>query len=102
MNGESSIDTFWVLYLVNIHQPVDLNTLVDAAKKLLAAVPDRSEPIDVRTSLQELLDSGLVMLRSDKLIVVTILGLERLSQFKFGRIRDKNRLFVLKQRLKKS
>ena len=100
MNIDASIDPFWVLYLINVFQPVARDVLESEARALLRAMPARSDSIDVEKWLHELVESGLVILRSDGLHAVTSLGLERLSQFKFGRIRDKNRLFVLKKRLK--
>ncbi len=100
MNIGATIDPFWVLYLVNVFQPVAREILDAEAKSLLKAIPGRSEPIDVDKWLEGLMRAELVMSRSDGLYMVTSLGLERLSQFKFGRIRDKNRLFTLKKRFK--
>lgn len=101
MNTESSVDPFWVLYLVNVLQPVDRQTLDAQGQTLARTMPGRTEPIDVNMCLGELASSGLVMLRSDNCYTATSLGLERLSQFRLGRIRDKNRLFVLKKLLKR-
>jgi hypothetical protein len=101
MNTDSNIDPFWVLYLVNVLAPVSRERLEIEAAQLLKSMPSRSEPVDLDRWLRELVDSQLSMIRSDGLYAVTSLGLERLSQFKFGRIRDKNRLFELKKRLKK-
>jgi hypothetical protein len=98
VNTDSSIDPFWILYLVNVEQPVSQQTLEAEAAKLLMSTPNRTEPIDVPKCLADLLKFDLIILRSDKLYSVTSLGLERLSKFKFGRIRDKNRLFLLKKR----
>jgi hypothetical protein len=101
VNTDSSIDPFWILYLVNVEQPVSLQELESEATKLLATMRNRTEPIDVRKCLDDLSKFELIIIRSDQRYSVTSLGLERLSQFKFGRIRDKNRLFVLKERFKK-
>ena len=102
MNTDSSIDPFWVLYLANVLAPVSRERLEIEAAQLLKSMPSRSEPVDVDRWLRELVESQLVIIRSDGLYAVTSLGLERLSQFKFGRTRDKNRLFELKKRLKTS
>lgn len=67
---------------------------------MLKRTPSRAEPVDVTRWLRALSRSRLVIERSDGLYVVTSLGLERLAQFKFGRVRDKNRLFELKKKLK--
>ena len=56
---------------------------------------------EIEECLDDLAKYELIFMRSDERYSVTSLGLERLSQFKFGRIRDKNRLFVLKGRFKK-
>jgi hypothetical protein len=94
------LDIFWVLFLVNVLQPVSKVGLDKEAEGLLAIIPGRTEPINVSACLDQLVGGRLVVMRSDELYCVTSLGLERLSQFKFGRIRDKNRLFVLKERFK--
>jgi hypothetical protein len=100
VSTDSSIDPFWILYLVNVGQPVSRQQLESEARKLLATTRNRTEPIDVGKCLDDLSRSELILVRSDDRYSATSLGLERLSQFKFGRIRDKNRLFVLKKRLK--
>jgi hypothetical protein len=100
MNLGPSLDVFWVLYLVNVLQPVSKGDLDKEAERLLSAMPGRTEAINVSACLEQLISVNLVITRSDELYSVTSLGLERLSQFKFGRIRDKNRLFLLKSRFK--
>jgi len=101
MIGDTSIDPFWILYLVNVLQPVSAERVAEEADRLRRSVPDRLEAVDVARWVRELSGANLLMMRSDGLLAVTSLGLDRLSQFKFGRVRDKNRLFELKKRLKK-
>ena len=96
-----STDAFWVLYLINVLQPVGLESLrneTHALWKSLGRTEDPSQSILV--SIDELTRAQLVVVGPQGLHATTLLGIERLSLFKLGRIRDKNRLFLLKKGFK--
>lgn len=94
-------DAFWTLYLINVLQPVSAAELGEETRRAWKS-QNRSGDADasILSSLDELRRSRLVTLEENGLYAVSLLGLERLSLFKLGRIRDKNRLFVLKKRFK--
>ncbi|HET8889876.1 MAG TPA: hypothetical protein VFQ41_13320 [Candidatus Angelobacter sp.] len=96
-----SIDAFWTLYLINVLQPVDVTTLSAETERLWKSQARSGEVnATIATSLNELIESDLVAIEENQQYAVTLLGLERLSLFKLGRIRDKNRLFLLKKEFK--
>jgi hypothetical protein len=96
-----SIDAFWTLYLINVLQPVDITTLSTETERLWKS-QERSGEVNatIASSLSELIESNLITVENNQQYAVTLLGLERLSLFKLGRIRDKNRLFLLKKGFK--
>lgn len=95
-----SIETFWTLYLINVLQPVDLKLLAEETVRLWKSQQREGDVQRIQSSVDELVSSQLVAVDVNSSYSVTLLGLERLSEFKLGKIRDKNRLFLLKKRFK--
>jgi hypothetical protein len=98
---DETTDAFWVLYLINVFQPIGAEEL-DARSRRLIAAAGRKIGVDFNISyaLAALVRAHMVVLESDARYAVTILGLRKLSEFNLGFSRDKNRMFVLKDRLR--
>jgi hypothetical protein len=102
MKMDATTDALWVLYLVNVLQPVTRDTLEAQTRRLMRSL--RRKPkggIDITRSLSDLAGANMTILLSDGRYSVTALGLQKLSAFKLGRVRDKNRMFELKDRFKR-
>lgn len=101
MRIDETTDAFWVLYLMNILQPADREEIETQTRRLLQAVKRKGPALDVSQSLAALVGANMAVLREDGRYSVTLLGLQKLSIFHLGYLRDKNRMFVLKNLLKK-
>lgn len=88
------------LYLVNVLQPVGVGDLTSAARRVSRAARStrRNTRRRVERDLDRLAWRGLLVKRGAKYSVTT-LGLDSVSRLGLGRLRDKNRLFILKRAL---
>ncbi len=97
----SSADThFLLLYLVCVFQPVTRQDLFKEAAKAAATAP--AGTLDMRiasAALKELIKRQLV-LEDNGLISSTVLGNQRAAKLGLRKVRDKNRLFFLKNSLR--
>ena len=100
MKLDETTDAFWVLYLINILQPVGRDELEAQTRHLLEAGHRKAAGINVPHSLAALVDANMAILQADGRYAVTVLGLRKLSLFHLGFARDKNRMFVLKNRFR--
>lgn len=102
MSIDSPTDAFWVLYLINVFQPISKHDLQVQTHRFMESMHGGpGHNIDVSRPLADLQEANMVHLSSDGRYAVTLLGLEKLSTLKLGRIRDKNRLFFLKDSFRK-
>lgn len=101
MKIDETTDAFWVLYLINVLQPVGRDELETQTHRLLEAVRPKRTGFNVSNSLAALVSANMAILEADGRYAVTVLGLQKLSLFHLGFARDKNRMFVLKNRFKK-
>jgi hypothetical protein len=101
MKLDESTDAFWVLYLINILQPVGRDELEAQTHRLLEGVRAKKANFSVPDSARALVAANLAILQADGSYAVTMLGLQKLSEFQLGLVRDKNRMFVLKSRFRK-
>jgi hypothetical protein len=99
---DDTTDAFWVLYLINVFQPIGADELEVRTRRLMESA--RRKPttgFKISHALSDLESAKMIILESDGRYAVTILGLQRLSRFRLGLARDKNRMFVLKNRFRK-
>ncbi len=101
MKIDDTTDAFWVLYLINIYQPVTRDELEAETRRLLEAAKRKTGAFNISHSLAALVSANMAIVLSDGRYAVTILGLQKLSLFRLGMARDKNRMFVLKNRFRK-
>lgn len=102
MRIDDPTDAFWVLYLINVLQPISANELEVQTRRLMEST--RRKPtadFNISNALGALVSAKMIILGADGCYAVTILGLQRLSRFGLGLARDKNRMFVLKNRFRK-
>ncbi len=92
-------DSFWVLYLVNILQPVSRQETESETRRLLDAAGRKTSQFNISGTLDTLVSARMVITREDGRYAVTLKGLQKLSRFNLGLARDKNRMFVLKNKL---
>lgn len=101
MKIDDTTDAFWVLYLINVFQPVSREELEARSHRLFEAVRRRTSGLSIPRSLDALVAANMAILRTDGRYAVTVLGLQKLSLFHLGFVRDKNRMFVLKNKFRK-
>lgn len=101
MRIDETTDAFWVLYLMNILQPVSADELEVETRRLLETARRKTSGFNISHSLAALVGANMAILQTDGRYAVTLLGLQKLSLFHLGFLRDKNRMFVLKERLRK-
>jgi hypothetical protein len=98
---DETTDAFWVLYLINVFQPIDTAELDARSRRLIEAAGRKiAADFNISHALAALVRAHMAVLGSDGHYAVTVLGLRKLSQFNLGLSRDKNRMFVLKDRFK--
>jgi hypothetical protein len=102
MKLDATTDAFWVLYLINILQPVSRDQLEDQTRRLMEAVRHKpTAAFNIPHSVADLTRANVTIQRADGRYAVTVLGLQKLSLFHLGLVRDKNRMFVLKDKFRK-
>ncbi|MGA7218018.1 MAG: hypothetical protein WBX38_06870 [Candidatus Sulfotelmatobacter sp.] len=102
MRIDETTDAFWVLYLVNVLQPISADELEVRTRRFMEAA--KRKPIarlDLTRALADLVRAGMALKEADGCYAVTVLGLQKLSLFNLGLARDKNRMFVLKNQFRK-
>jgi hypothetical protein len=96
MRIDETTDAFWVLYLINVLQPISRDELEARSSRLLQSVRRKTAvAFNISHALQTLVSANMAILGTDGRYAVTILGLKKLSLFHLGFARDKNRMFVL-------
>ena len=91
---------FLLLYLVCVFQPVTRHDLFKEAVKAAATPPTHTLDLRIASeALKELLKRQLV-LEENGLISCTVRGNQRAAKLGLRRVRDKNRLFFLKNSLR--
>jgi len=87
---------FLVLYVVNVFEPVTREDLLAEVIKTARGSDDGE--FDRRTALEALkrLISRQLVMESRGLLSCTVLGHQRAAKFGLRKVRDKNRLFFLK------
>jgi hypothetical protein len=99
---DETTDAFWVLYLINVLQPIGADELDAQSRRLLQGAGRKLRAgFNISHTLAALVSANMAMLQADGRYAVTILGLQKLSLFNLGFGRDKNRMFVLKNRFTK-
>jgi hypothetical protein len=98
---DETTDAFWILYLVNVLQPVSGEDVEERSRALLERMNRKVSRVSVPGTLSSLETADMIIRRQDGRYAVTLLGLQGLSRFHFGFSRDKNRMFVLKDKLRK-
>jgi hypothetical protein len=102
MKLDETTDAFWVLYLINVLQPVNRDELEGQTRRLMEAVQHKAAArFDIAQSLSALVGAHMAILEADGRYAVTALGLQKLSLFNLGLARDKNRMFMLKNRFRR-
>ena len=102
MRIDETTDAFWVLYLINVFQPISADTLEAQTRRLMDSVGRKTAVgFSISHALTALVRANLAILGEDGRYAVTFLGLQRLSKFNLGFARDKNRMFVLKNQFRK-
>jgi hypothetical protein len=96
---DDSTDTL-VLYVVNLLQPVEISRLDKELVRYSSLSPKIKShtPFDLQATMKRLVTRKLLMITKGR-YAVTLKGLESVSHLGLGRIRDKNRLFILKKAL---
>jgi hypothetical protein len=99
---DETTDAFWVLYLINVFQPISADELEVRTRRLMESVGRRTAAgFSMSNALRDLVGSNMAVLGTDARYAVTILGMQKLSEFNLGFARDKNRMFVLKNQFRK-
>jgi hypothetical protein len=99
---DETTDAFWVLYLINVLQPIGADELDAQSRRLLQAAGRKLRTgFNISHTLGALVNANMAILQADGRYAVTILGLQKLSVFNLGLGRDKNRMFILKDRFTK-
>jgi len=99
---DETTDAFWVLYLINVLQPIEADELDEQSRRLLQAAGRKLRTgFNISHTLSALVGANMAILQADGRYAVTILGLQKLSLFNLGFGRDKNRMFILKNRFTK-
>ncbi len=102
MKIDETTDAFWVLYLINVLQPIGVEELEAESRRLMkAAGRSTATDFNISRTLASLVDANMAISEIDGRYAVTVVGLQKLSLFHFGFSRDKNRMFVLKDRFRK-
>lgn len=102
MKIDETTDAFWVLYLINVLQPISRDELEGQTRRLMEAVRRKANPsFDISRTLAALIGAHMAIKGSDERYAVTVLGLQKLSLFNLGLARDKNRMFILKNQFLK-
>ena len=102
MRIDETTDAFWVLYLINVFQPISANELEVQTRRLMESVSRKTAVgFKVSHALTALVSANMAILGTDGRYAVTILGMQKLSEFNLGFARDKNRMFVLKNQFRK-
>jgi hypothetical protein len=102
MRIDETTDAFWVLYLINVLQPIGAGALEAQSRRLMESAGRKTATgFNISHTLAALVGANMAILGADGRYAVTILGLQKLSLFNLGFARDKNRMFVLKDRFKK-
>jgi hypothetical protein len=102
MRIDDTTDAFWVLYLMNILQPIRADELEAHSRRLMEAAGRKlAAGFNISHTLAALVSANMAVLEADGRYAVTILGLQKLSLFNLGFRRDRNRMFILKNRFRK-
>jgi hypothetical protein len=102
MRIDETTDAFWVLYLINVLQPISCDQIEVRTGRLMEAAKRKpSAGFDVSRTLADLVGASMAIREADGRYAVTVLGLQKLSLFNLGLARDKNRMFVLKNQFRK-
>jgi hypothetical protein len=99
MRIDATMDAFWVLYLMNVLQPVTEPELEAETHRLFEVSKRPTRGLDIPQTLAALVRADMAILGSDGRYAVSVLGLQKLSVFNVGFLRDRNRMFVLKDRI---
>jgi hypothetical protein len=100
MRIDDTTEAFWLLYLINIFQPVGQDQLEEQTRRLQGSARKAASEAQISKTLADLVRANMAILRPDGLYAVTLLGLQKLSVFRLGFSRDKNRMFELKNRFR--
>lgn len=101
MKIDETTDAFWVLYLINIFQPIGAEELDAQSRRLIQAAGRKTADFSISRTLAALVGARMAVLEADGRYAVTIIGMQKLSLFNLGFSRDKNRMFMLKNRFGK-
>ena len=92
---------FFVLYLVNVFQPITRKDLFGEVEKIARTTPSESSDLfSTSEALKELLKRGLIIDHNGS-FSCSVLGNQRAASLGLRKARDKNRLFFLKNCLRR-
>ena len=86
-----------VLYVINIFQPIGLDAVHEESKKVIGEV-DRTV---VENTLEALRKGKLVVKAEDGQYSCSTKGVQRMAKLGLSRVRDKNRMLVIAELMKR-